>query len=76
VLLWLCGVGVIAAIVALVMAPGAKREIEQSGGRLTGLGMVTAGQITSWICVGLAVLGVIGFIAVGASGGFDDPSSY
>jgi hypothetical protein len=75
VLVWLCGIGVIAAIVALVMAPGAKREIEQSGGRFTGHGMVTAGQVTSWVTIGLAVLGVLLF-AVGLSGGFDDTSDY
>lgn len=76
VLLWLCGVGVIAAIVALVMAPGAKREIEQSGGRLGGLGLVTGGQVTSWITIGLAVIGLLGLMAVATTGGFEDTSGY
>lgn len=38
---------VIGAIVALVLAPGAKRRIRESGGRLSGRGLVTAAQIVS-----------------------------
>ena len=51
------GAGVIPAIVALVLAPGAKREIVASGGALTGLGQVKAGQIMSVIALVLTVLG-------------------
>ncbi len=54
------GAGVIPAIIALVLAPGAKREIVASGGALSGLGQVKAGQITSVIALVLTVLGVIG----------------
>jgi hypothetical protein len=76
VFLTVCGLGVIAAIVALSLAPGARREIEQSGGRLTGLGLIKGGQVTSWITVGLTVLAVIGIAAVASTGGFDEPSTY
>lgn len=58
------GIGLIAAIVALVLAPGGKREIAASQGRLTGEGMIKAGVICSWITVGLAVLGVILLVIV------------
>jgi hypothetical protein len=52
------GFGVIAAIVALVLAPGAKREIQSSQGTLTGEGMIKAGVICSWLSVALAALGI------------------
>lgn len=60
---WCYGIGVIPAIVGLAMSGSAKREIESSGGRLTGLGMVTAGRVTSWITVGLTVI-FAGLLAV------------
>lgn len=60
---WCYGIGVIPAIVALAMSGSSKREIESSGGRLTGLGLVTAGRVTSWITVGLTVL-FIGLLVV------------
>jgi hypothetical protein len=51
-----CGiVGIVPAIVALALAPGAKREIAASGGAVTGGGFVTAGVICSWIAVALVV---------------------
>ncbi len=60
------GIGIIPAIVSLAMSGGAKRDIEASGGRLSGLGMVTAGRILGWIAVGLfvvfAALITIGFL--------------
>jgi hypothetical protein len=61
VLLFLCGLGFIPAIVALCLAPDAKRKIASSGGRIGGEGMVKAGVIMSWIAIGLTVLGVIGY---------------
>jgi hypothetical protein len=53
------GFGVIAAIVALALAPGANREIRASGGALTGEGMVKAGVICAWISVALTLVGVV-----------------
>jgi hypothetical protein len=68
VLMFTCGLGFIAAIVALVMAGGAEREVAQSGGTLQGEGQIKAGRIMSWVTLGLtalAVVVVIGLIAVG-----------
>jgi hypothetical protein len=56
-------IGFILAIVALVLAPGAAREIAESGGRLTGAGQLKAGKITSWITLGLTVLVVVVAVA-------------
>jgi hypothetical protein len=60
-------IGFILAIVALVLSPGAAREIAESGGRLTGESQLKAGKITSWITLGLTalivVIGVIGLLA-------------
>ena len=71
-LVMLCayGLGLVLAIVGLALAPGAKREISESGGRLTGTGMVKAGVICSWVAVGLSILGIaLVIIALVASGG-------
>jgi len=59
-----CGLGFIPAVIALAMAPGAKREIEASGGALGGSGQLRAGTIMAWITLGLTALGLIILIAV------------
>lgn len=46
----------IPGIVALFLAPRAKREIAASQGGLGGAGMVRAGVICSWISIGLTLL--------------------
>jgi hypothetical protein len=69
VMLFMCGLGLVTAIIALVMAPGAKREINESAGRLTGLGMVQAGVVCSWITLGLLVLFVAVMVFVMVVGG-------
>jgi hypothetical protein len=65
------------AIVALVLAPGASRELAASGGRLTGDGLLKAGRIVAWInvamCLGFVLLmilmvGVFGILATTATG--------
>jgi hypothetical protein len=61
------------AVVALVLAGGAQRSIEASGGRLTGLGLVKAARITSWIHLGLcalALVAVVLLVAVAGTGSF------
>lgn len=76
--LTLCWLGLIPAIVAVAMATRARREIDESGGRVTGLGMVTAGRITSWITIGVAgALALIVLLAVllGNSVGPSSPSA-
>jgi hypothetical protein len=69
VLMFTCGLGFIAAIVALVMAGGAEREVAQSGGTLQGESQIKAGRIMSWITLGLTALGVMAFIALFAFAG-------
>ncbi len=59
-----CGLGVFAAIAALVIAPGARREIEASGGQLEGEGKIRTGVILSWVTVGLTVLALLVVAAV------------
>jgi hypothetical protein len=79
VVLLFSGVGWIAAIVALALTPGARREILESGGAKRGLGFLLAGKICAWVTIGLTVLAVIGLaivIGLGSSGAFDDTSSF
>jgi hypothetical protein len=64
VLMFMCGLGFILAIVALVMVPGARREIAESGGQLTGDGQVKAGKILSWITLGLTAVGIVAVVAI------------
>ncbi len=49
-------IGIIPAIIALCLAPGATREIEESGGTVAGTGLVQAGKTMSWVTVALTVL--------------------
>ncbi|NAZ84230.1 hypothetical protein GTR02_20715 [Kineococcus sp. R8] len=53
------GLGWIAAIVALVLARGAKRTVQASEGRVRGLGYITAGKICAWVCLALSLLIVL-----------------
>jgi hypothetical protein len=52
-------IGFVPAIIALSLAPGARREINESGGRVSGQGMVTAGTITSIIAIVIVVLLIV-----------------
>ena len=68
-----CGLGFVTAIIALVMAPGAKREIAESGGRLTGESQVRTGTILSWVTLGLTVLAVVVIaVVIGVAVSVDD----
>lgn len=55
---------IIAAIVALIFAHQASKEIEASGGRVQGQGLVTAARWVAWINIGLvaAMLVIGGFV--------------
>lgn len=53
---------VIPAIVGLVLASNAQRDIDGSGGRLTGDGLLTATRWVSWLNIGLFVGGAIVFL--------------
>ena len=50
---------IIPAIIALVLASMADREIAQSGGRVDGGGLVTAAKIVSWINIGVWAAGIV-----------------
>ena len=56
------------AIAALMVGSSARRDIEASGGWLTGEGLVTAARIVAWANIVLCVLGVL--LAVLAFGVF------
>jgi hypothetical protein len=53
---------VIPAIVGLVLASNAQRDIDASGGRLTGDGLLTATRWIAWLNIGLSVAGVVLFL--------------
>jgi hypothetical protein len=61
-------VAVVPAIIALALAPGAKREIHASGGALTGLGTVKAGVVCSWVTIGVSIAWIVLLIALFALG--------
>ena len=63
-ILWLCGIG---SILALVFGYGAKNEIEASNGTQGGGGMATAGIILGWIGIGLLILYLVLWLAVGVT---------
>ena len=59
---------VITSIVGLFLGYGAKKEIDNSGGRLGGRGVALGGIITSW--VGLAIyVPIIALIVIGVAVG-------
>ncbi len=57
-----CGLGAPLAVLALVMAPSAKRQVLDSGGRLGGLGLIRAGRICSVVSLVIAVVMVVGVV--------------
>jgi hypothetical protein len=63
---------IVAAIVALVLAGQSSRDIESSGGRLTGAGLNTAARIVAWLNIGLGGLFFVVLFAgaAGTSGGY------
>ncbi|MDQ5972997.1 MAG: hypothetical protein QG661_206 [Actinomycetota bacterium] len=66
---------IVPAIVALVFASMAGKEIQASGERIQGGGMVTAAKIVSWINIGfyvaLIVIGAFVLVLVAIAGGLD-----
>jgi len=55
-------VPVIGSIVGVITGHMAKKEIRESGGRLGGDGMATAGLIIGYITLGLSVVAICGVI--------------
>ena len=60
--------GPICGPLAIVYGNKGKREIDSSGGRLTGRGMAQAGVIMGWIGVAFTILGILAFVALVAIG--------
>ncbi|NQU37005.1 MAG: DUF4190 domain-containing protein [Actinobacteria bacterium] len=71
---------IIAAIVALVFASKAKKEIEQSGGWQTGSGFVTAAKVISWINIVVMALFiafyVVFIVILIATGEVNNPDTF
>ncbi len=67
---------IIPAIVALVLASSAAKEIEASGGRVQGAGLVTASRIVSWVNIGLwsamLVIGAFFLVLAIVAGGLNE----
>jgi hypothetical protein len=56
---------IVGNVLAIIFGHMAKREIAQSGDRLTGDGLATVGLILGYIGVGLWVLGILVFVLFG-----------
>lgn len=65
---------IIPAIIALVLAAQADREVAESNGAVTAAGLTTTAKIVSWVNIGVGaaavVLGVFMLTVVLAAGGF------
>jgi hypothetical protein len=60
-----CGLPFVGAILAVVMGHMARREIRESGGRLTGEGMATVGLVSGYVQLALvAAVMLIGAVIV------------
>ena len=56
------GLGAPMAVIALVMAPSARRQVLDSHGRLGGLGLIRAARICSIISLVIAVVMAVGLV--------------
>lgn len=54
--IWLCGLGMLCAIPAVICGHIGYSRVRKSGGALAGDGMALAGLILGYICIGLLVL--------------------
>jgi hypothetical protein len=64
----------IPAVIALFLASSSKAKIRAFPHRYTGLGLITAANIISWINIGVTVIGALLFVvAIAASGGPSAP---
>jgi hypothetical protein len=68
-ILGLVSCGPLAAIPAIIVGRSAQREIDASGGMLTGRSSATVGIVLGWIEVGLMVVGAVVVALVYAFGG-------
>ena len=54
-----CGLGGVLAVIALALAPGARREVEASRGELGGLNVIRVARICSIVSLALVALGLV-----------------
>jgi hypothetical protein len=59
-----CGLGGVLAVIALALAPSARREIEASRGGLGGLNIVRVARLCSIVSLGIVALAVIVVVVV------------
>lgn len=64
----------IGSILALIFGHIAKNQIDATGGIQGGRGMAVAGIVLGWIGIAALIVLIVVFVAVGLSGGFDDPT--
>lgn len=84
VLTFVCGMGFIPAIIALVKAGDARRQVVSSNGSLSGLTQVKTGVVCSWIALAFTLLFLViigAFVAFALATGdswssFEDSSTY
>ena len=57
-----CGLGTPMAVLALALAPSAKRQVLDSDGRFGGLGLIRAARICSAISLVIALVMVVGVV--------------
>ena len=71
---------IIPAIVSLVFASNAAKEIDASGGRIQGQGLVTASRVVSWVNIGLwsavIVVGAFFLVLAVVAGGLNDSNGF
>jgi TctA family transporter len=67
---------VIPAIVALVLASSAERNIAASNGALTGESLTKAARIISWIHLGLIAVVIVLVVIIAALGSANSSSGY
>jgi uncharacterized membrane protein len=69
----------VTAIVAIVLAYQADKEIRNSGGKVTGQGLSFAAKIIAWINIGVSVALILLFVVFGlvllVAGGFGSVSA-
>ncbi|WP_019875528.1 hypothetical protein [Sporichthya polymorpha] len=57
-----CGLGTPMAVLALALAPSARRQVVDSGGRLGGLGVIRAARICSVVSLVIALVMAVGLV--------------
>ena len=67
--------GIFTAIPAVILGGQAIREIDGSGGAITGRGLATAGRILGFIIIAITVIGALAWLVILFAGASDTTSS-